>query len=249
MAYSSSPVVVTWLLLLLLSLVSSSSALNCTIVDGVVTSSTSSALLNKNVGVTSSSLMAFITANYPTTYINPVPSLVTPSNLNYLTLRGAYSADVPLVLPSFFFLVLQGASLTAIPSFVPANNQVSPEVSKLAVVVADSTVMNGVLGVGPRDGNVIDCADVPNGAGAFDPTTGSTSIGPPGIYFYKTSNNVVDSITVNDCGYGNGNIFVHAANYVEIANSAILKGRTRGVWMLTPSMSVVHHCEVSFSGK
>ena len=47
------------------------------------------------------------------------------NSLSYLILKGNYSADVPLVLPHQFVLVLDGARLDAVPNF-PVTEKVPP---------------------------------------------------------------------------------------------------------------------------
>jgi len=159
-----------------------------------------------------------------------------------LTLQGNYTADVPFKLPPYFFLVLNGAVLTATSTFVPpVDYQVSTSNSMLGIVVSQS-MMNGVIGVGPRSTNIINCPRYPS--------TVVNDVRPPGIFFSSAGNNIVDSITVNGCG-GNktANIYVLKTSFVEIANSVITNSQQRGIWIIgSPSFAVVHHCEIAFYG-
>ncbi len=239
--------------ILLAFLLSSATALNVTISNGVVTSSTLKSLIGQSVGTRTSDISTFIKAQYQApTYSSP-PGVTNPSVLNYLTLEGAYTANVPLSLPTYFFLVLNGAQLVATVDFVPTGTKVGADVSKLSVIVIDSVWQSGVIGTGDRSKNVIDCSLVDDGSsatgGTLDPVTGSYSIGPPGVLLLSSGFTLLEGFTIQSCGYGNGAVFIASASNGEISNLVIANAKTRGIWLLRPSSAIIHNCDIFNAGK
>jgi hypothetical protein len=188
------------------------------------------------VGTYSSNITEFIS-----TYYNAVRYTVMVSNvmnqvwlnstngLSYLTLRGNYTADVPIVMISQLILVLDDARLEAVINFPvtatnPQSNTRSVSETKWALVVFNNVYFSGIISpAGPRKAT-LSCNNLPKLG------TSSTIVGPAGILMIGSGGILMDGITVDSCGMNNGNFALYGTGRVEVANCVSANARTRGIW-------------------
>jgi hypothetical protein len=182
--------------------------------------------------------------------------------LNFLILIGNYTADVPIVLPSQFILVMQNASLHAVPNF-PLNSQdlqfgttiihkndlsaggntMQVMETNWAVIVLANSFFSGVVSPGGPSDALISCADMPYVA------LDSKIKGPAGIFMGEAGATYIDGIHVDKCGLDNGNIVISGISRSEVTNVLSTRARSRGIWLITVAFSLIHDNIVTGSRK
>lgn len=190
------------------------------------------------VGTYSSNITGFIS-----TYYNAVRYTVMVSNvmnkvwlnstngLSYLTLRGNYTANVPIVMISQLILVLDGARLEAVTNFPvtatnPQSNTRSISETKWALVVFNSVYFSGIISPGGPKKATLSCINIPKLG------TSSTIVGPAGILMIGSGGILMEGITVDSCGMNNGNFALYGTGRIEVANCVSANARTRGIWYI-----------------
>jgi len=220
------------------------------------------------VGRNSSNINAVIQQYFPkTTYtqmtLNTKNTMWMNSTvgLNYLILVGDYTADVPIVLPHQFILVMDGATITAVPNFPtneksvsiggitiagnpnPDTNTLSISMTNWAIIVMNSVYNSGVVSPGGPSKARIDCRAMPFHA------TADIVVGPAGVFMIGAGATIVDGIHIDSCGLNNGNIALYGTSRSEVANCLLENSRTRGIWVIIMAFAIIHDNEVSNSMK
>jgi len=60
---------------------------------------------------------------------------------------------------------------------------------------------------------------------------------------------LMDGIFVDKCGLENGNFVLYGTGRVEVANCVSKDARTRGIWVIINSYTVIHNTEIYGSFK
>ena len=167
----------------------------------------------------------------------------TSNTLSYLTLKGNYIADVPIFLPDQFVFVFDDARLEASVNFTAVNNTEAIDKSAMGLLVSKYSFFTAIVSPSGPSNAIISCANMPK-----QPIETSI-VGPAGILILNSGSSLVDGITIDSCGLGNGNIAIYGSSRVEIANSVSINGRTRGIWIIVTSYTLLHDSIFSGSGK
>jgi len=181
--------------------------------------------------------------------------------LSYLTLVGNYTADVPIVLPNQFILVMDGASLNAVPDFPtnkksfsmggvtvmgnphPDTNELSISATNWAIIVMNNVYYSGVVSPGGPSQAYIGCRSMPFHSVA------DIVVGPAGVYTSGAGATIIDGIHIDNCGLNNGNVALYGTSRSEVANCVLQDARTRGLWVLIMAFSIIHDNEIFGSMK
>jgi len=181
--------------------------------------------------------------------------------LNYLTLVGNYTADVPIVLPHQFMLVMDNAALNAVENFptnekpiniggvtiygnpIPDSNILSITKTNWALIVINAVYNTGVISPGGPSKAYIGCRSMPYHG------TADIIVGPAGIFTIGAGANYIDGIHVDNCGLNNGNIALYGTSRAEVTNCLVTDARTRGIWVIIMSFTVIHDTEIYGSMK
>ena len=178
--------------------------------------------------------------------------------LSYLTLTGVYQADTPLVLPSQFVLVMNRATLTAIPHFsYPAIPYpfiyTLAKIGNAIIVIPSHTNYTAVVSPGGPSEALVSCKNVDDKFGhvvARNPTGNGAQTGPDGIVVYGASNILIDGITVDSCGLTSANIALASSQNIEISNCIISNSIAfRGIWVIITTKLSIHDNEIFNSFK
>ena len=167
----------------------------------------------------------------------------TSNTLSYLTIQGNYLADAPILLPDQFILVFDNARLEATVNFTSTTNTVPIDKSAMALIVSKNSFFNAVVSPGGPSNAVISCVNMPK-----QPVE-TNIVGPAGILLLGSGSSLIDGVTIDSCGLGNGNIALYGSSRVEIANVMSINGRTRGIWIIVTSYTLLHDSTFSGSGK
>lgn len=179
--------------------------------------------------------------------------------LNFLTLIGNYTADVPIVLPSQFILVMQNASLHAVAKFPlnsedlqiggtiihknQGNNTEQVMETNWAVIVLANSFYSGVVSPGGPSDALISCADMP-----YVPLDSGIK-GPAGIFMGAAGATYIDGIHIDNCGLDNGNIVLSGISRSEVTNVLSTRSRSRGIWLITVAFTLIHDNIITGSKK
>jgi len=239
--------------------------LNASIVNGWLTVNG----VKSYVGTTSSAINAVIGKYFPVSSYTQMTINVKNdvwlngnNKLNYLTITGDYTADVPIILPHQFILVMDNARLEATPTFpeiptkwtlinganvtgnpVPDTNVLSISKTWHAIIVMQAKYFNGVVSPNGPSSAYIGCSKMPPHL-KDDPY-----VGPAGILMYAGGASYIDGITVDNCGQNNGNIVLYGTGRSEVSNCVLKNSRCRGVWVIIMSYTVIHDTEIFGSAK
>jgi len=241
---------------------------NATLVNGYLTING----VTQYIGVNSSAINSVI---WNQNYFKPISPTQMSANtkyqvwlngqqsLNYLIITGNYIADVPIVLPSQFILVMNNASLNAVPNFpvntVPlkigdtiiAANDMDPGFvnsdqvmeTNWALIVLSNSYYSGVVSPAGPSNAYISCKNMPSRG------KDSGYTGPAGIFMGVAGSSYIDGITIDNCGLNNGNVVLSGVGRSEVTNMRLMNSRSRGVWVITMSYSIIHDCEIFNSTK
>jgi hypothetical protein len=120
--------------------------------------------------------------------------LNSTTSLSFVELTGTYTADVPLVLPHQFMLVMKGATINAHKDFPtntadytvngctvkgnssPDTNLLSISVTNWALIVFKAAYYSGVVSPGGPGDAILDCSAMPYH------TKDETIVGPAGVF-------------------------------------------------------------------
>ena len=233
---------------------------NATIIDGYLTIDGVTSYVGKN----SSNINTVITTYFKkSSYTQMTINLkyevwLNGSNsLSYLTISGNYTADVPIVLPHQFVLVMDNARLEAIEDFPsntanyvveattikgnpnPDTNTQSISVTNWAIIVANSVYYSAVVSPKGPSGAYIGCRNMPQHLGDH-----ASIIQPAGIYMFGAGAILIDGIYIDNCGLNNGNIALYGTGRAEVANCILADARTRGIWIIIMAYTVIHDTEI-----
>lgn len=193
-----------------------------------------------------------LTSDVMASIISRLPPVTPPTSgvrdgdelMRTVRLSGAYLADVPIVLPSYTRLVLDG-TMDALPYKLGwTNASAGPVQNTAAMVSAKNVVMVSV------EGGVWSCAKWNSSA----TTTNTTTVAA--IYFDSTSYSFIRNLKISSCGqysggnnsgtfgattdkyYKSGNIRVvgGASNVIENVESS--HSMSRGLWAQTSQLVV-----------
>lgn len=231
-----------------LSTAAAAATVNATITDGVLTYLSPNPLSVKlplTLGPKTSALNSAITAYFPAPSAADLGEVwVNSAVYSYLSLSGSYDVDVPLMLPSRFMLVLDGAKLSAAPSLVPANNTLAPDATTppLALIVARGVQHTGVVGVkGGANRNFLSCENLQSLGRCPD----SKLVGPAGILVVGSSDVSVSGLTVEQCGLGSAAVLLEGSGPAEVSGVNVKNPACAGVSVSkAASSTVVHDTEV-----
>eukprot|EP00040_Diaphanoeca_grandis_P026799 m.150610 g.150610 ORF g.150610 m.150610 type:complete len:374 (-) comp30735_c0_seq1:240-1361(-) len=173
----------------------------------------------KFVGLTTTALQGVVDTMFlPGPLIN-TSAWVNSSALRYLVLEGAYVADVPLQLPSYF--VLQLGTTTSISAKQGLEG---------AVILMNTSKLVAVKG------------------GSVDCTMAADSKSLVGIWGQNAQSLIVRGVRIQDCGIGGtANIYIHGLPFAykaEVSFSEVSGSKNRGIWVETFGHAQIHdnHC-------
>ena len=111
------------------------------------------------------------------------------------------------------------------------------------MIVSSNSFFNAVVSPNGPTNAIISCVNMPK-----QPIE-TNIVGPAGILLLNSGSSLIDGITIDSCGLGNGNIALYGSSRVEVANVVSSNGRTRGIWIIVTSYLLLHDSIFSGSGK
>ena len=184
----------------------------------------------------------------------------TSNSLSYLTITGTFIADVPILLPSQFILVMNQATISVDPAlFSSAGNTALLQAKGNAIINMKGSNFAGVVSPSGPSGAIIDCSKYPTGSNSApnsfgypavpSPAGTSSATGPDGIVAVGSNNIYIDGIQVNDCGLTSANFAFFNTKVVEMTNCVSTGGGVRGIWVIITSNSAISFNLIQFSVK
>jgi len=241
---------------------------NATITNGLLTFPNQPAI-KIDVGLFTSGIQGVINTYFPKMNFKTVTTInlkgkvwlnSTSLSLSYLTIQGKYSADVPLLLPSQFILVMDDAEINAIPSLFshPANENILTQRGN-GIVNIKGAHYSGVVSPGGPAKAKISCALYPVGSNdehnqykypkVPSPAGTKQATGPDGLNAVGASHVLFDGIYVEKCGMSAGNFNFFNVKVAEIVNCVSEGGGVRGIWVIITSNIAIHYNLVTTSAK